>query len=525
VETINELFANAVKRYPERPALIEPAEESSGAKGSLTTLTYTELQQRIQQFAGYLQEQNIGKGERLLIWSASRSNWMVAYLGALLVGAVLVPLDISSKEDFLNKISRTTGAKLLITTGKQYETLKAPPLPLVDIEKLPAGAFDSSQLPEIQGDDLAELVFTSGTTGQPKGVMLSHKNIASNALQALEVVDIQDRDRALSILPLSHMFEATIDVAILSRGSSIVYARSLVPDTLLKLLASQNITLMVLVPQALQLFMSGIEREVRRQKKAQAFETLHRIAPHLPFRLRRLLFGSVHKRFGGHFKFFVSGGAYLPPQLAQRWENMGFRIMQGYGATECAPVVAATPYKDHNLSSIGKALPGQQVRVASDGEILVKGSNVALGYWQNTEATEAAFKDGWYHTGDLGYADERSFLYIKGRKKNLIVLANGLNVYPEDIENVLLTNPAIRDAVIIGLTENGHEPVVHAVLLMEKPEEAKAAIQQANKQLASHQQIRGFTVWPEPDFPRTHTLKVKRPELLEMLPVIRAKKN
>jgi long-chain acyl-CoA synthetase len=525
VETINELFANAVKRYPERPALIEPAEEASGTKGSLTTLTYTELQQRVQQFAGYLQEQNIEKGERLLIWSASRSNWIIAYLGALLVGSAIVPLDVSTKEDFLGRITRTTGAKFLITTTRQYETLKEPPLALIDIESLPAGTFERSRLPQLQGNDLAELVFTSGTTGQPKGVMLSHNNIASNALQALQVVDIRDQDRALSILPLSHMFEATIDVAILSRGSSIVYARSLVPDTLLKLFASQHITLMVLVPQALQLFMSGIEREVRRQNKARAFEILHRIAPHLPFRLRRLLFGSVHKRFGGHFKFFISGGAYLPPQLAQRWENMGFRIMQGYGATECAPVVAATSYKDHNLNSIGKALPGQQVRIASDGEILVKGSNVALGYWQNAEATEAAFKDGWYYTGDLGYEDEHGFLYIKGRKKNLIVLANGLNVYPEDIENVLLTNPAIKDAVVIGLTENGHDPIVHAVLLMEKPEEAKAAIQLSNKQLASHQQVRSFTVWPEPDFPRTHTLKVKRPELLEMLPVIRAKNN
>ena len=525
METINELFASAVKRFPERPALLEPAEESGKHKGEMTILTYTELQKRVEEFAGYLQEQQIAKGDRLLLWSASRINWVIAVLGSLLLGAVVVPLDVSSKEDFLTRIAQTTEGKYLITTSKQYQGLKEPPLPLIDIDSLPGGTLDSSPLPEVQEDDLAELVFTSGTTGQPKGVMLSQRNIASNVIAALGVIDIRDQDRALSILPLSHMYEATVDIAILSRGSSIVYARTLVPDTLLRLLSAQGVTLMVLVPQALQLFLNGIEREVRRQKQEKAFEMLHRIAPHLPFRWRRVLFRTVHKRFGGHFKFFISGGAYLPPNLAERWENMGFRVMQGYGTTECSPFVSVTPYHEHIFSSVGKAMPGQQVRIAEDGEILVHGANVALGYWKNPEATEAAFQDGWYHTGDLGYLDERGFLFIKGRKKNLIVLPNGLNVYPEDIENVLLTNPAIKDAVVIGLSENANsqEQTVHAVLLMEDATQAKAAIQQANKQLASHQQVRGFTIWPETDFPRTHTLKVRRPELLEKLPSVRAR--
>lgn len=524
MDTINVLFANAVKRFPDRPALLEPTEESGKNKGELTRLTYAQLNQRVERFAGYLQEQQVAKGERLLLWSASRINWVVAYLGSLLVGAVVVPLDVSSKEDFLTRLAQTTEAKYLITTPKQYQSLKSPSVPLIDIDTLPEGDFEASRLPEVGENDLAQLVFTSGTTGQPKGVMLSHGNIASNALAALKVVDIRDKDRALSILPLSHMLEATIDIAILSRGSSIVYARTLVPDTLLRLLGTQHVTLMVLVPQALQLFLNAIEREVRRQKKEKAFEFLHRVASVLPFSWRRRLFGSVHKRFGGHFKFFVCGGAYLPPALAERWEHMGFRVMQGYGTTECAPVVSVTPYPDHVYGTAGKSLPGQQVRIAEDGEIQVHGANVALGYWKNPEATEAAFKDGWYSTGDLGYLDERGFLYIKGRKKNLIVLPNGLNVYPEDVENVLLTNPAVKDAVVIGLAENGnaHEQSVHAVLLMEDATQAKAAVQQANKSLASHQQIRGFTVWPEADFPRTHTLKVKRPELLEILPNVRA---
>ncbi len=523
VDTINDLFENAVQRFPARPALIEPAENASGEKGSMTTMPFTMLQQRVRQFAGYLQEQHLQKGERVLIWAASRIDWMVAYLATLLVGGVVVPLDVSTKEDFLSRIAATTEARYLITTAKQYQSLKEPPVPLIDIDALPTGTLQADQLASVQKDDLAELVFTSGTTGQPKGVMLSHGNIASNAQAALQMVDIHHEDRALSILPLSHMFEATIEVALLSAGACIVYARTLVPDTLLKLLGSQGITCMVLVPQALQLFMNGIERQVRQQNKEKVWAMLHTIAPRLPFAWRRVLFGTVHKRFGGHFRFFISGGAYLNPQLAERWENMGFRVQQGYGTTECAPVVSVTPYRDHIHDSAGKPLPGMRVRIAEDGELLVHGPNVAQGYWKNPDATAAAFKDGWYYTGDLGYQDRHGFLYIKGRKKNLIVLANGLNVYPEDIENVLVSDAAVKDAVVIGLAENAHGPVVHAVLLMEDPAQAKTAIQQANKHLASHQQVRGFTIWPEADFPRTHTLKVKRPELLEMLPTVRAR--
>ena len=517
METINMLLQTAVARYSERTALIEPVEEVR-----MSSVTYGDLLERVRLFAGYLQGEKLEKGDRILIWSASRIDWMVAFLGALFIGAVIVPLDISSKEDFLSRIEQSTEAKYLITTQKQYSGLKQPHIPLIDIDALPQGTLDTARLPEIHGDDLAELVFTSGTTGQPKGVMLSHHNISSDAIASVTFINIHMDDRALSILPLSHMFELTIDLAILHAGASIVYARTLSPDTLLKLLVSQHITLMVLVPQVLQLFMHGIERQVRQQKKEKQWETLHRIASLLPFRFRRVLFRQVHQRFGGRFHFFVSGGAYLPPTLHKRWENMGFRVLQGYGATECSPVVSATPFNEHLYDSIGKPLPGVEVRIAEDGELLVKGPNVALGYWKNPEATAATFENGWYHTGDLGYRDENGNLYLKGRKKNLIVLSNGLNVYPEDIENVLMTNPVIKDAVVFGLVEDDQGPTVHGVLLIDDPSKAKAAIQQANKQLASHQQVRGYTIWPDDDFPRTHTLKVKRPEVLEKLQTMKS---
>ena len=516
IKTIISLFTAAVERFPGRTALLEPADD-----GSITSYTYAELQQKVFAFTGALQEMGLVKGQRLMMWAPSRIDWMVAFLGTLFVGGVIVPLDNGSKEDFIERIAQTTEATHVITTGKQYATLKKVSLPLLDLDNLPQGTLDAEALPEVTGDDLAELVFTSGTTGQPKGVMLTHWNITSDALAALEIVKITHEDRTLSILPLSHMFEMTIEIAEFHGGASIVYARSLNPETLLKLLGTQGVTCMVLVPQALQLFMNGIERQVRMQKKEKQWDLLHRIARWLPFGIRRIPFRTVHKRFGGHFRFFVSGGAYLPPKLAERWENMGFRVMQGYGATECAPVVSVTRHEDHTYESIGQSLPGIEVKIAEDGELLVYGPNVAQGYWKNPEATAAAFREGWYYTGDLATMDEQGRIYLKGRKKNLIVLANGLNVYPEDIENILLTHPAIKDAVVIGLMEKGEGPTVHAILLMEDPAQAKAAIAQTNKQLASHQQIRGFTIWPEKDFPRTHTLKVKRPEVMEQLPAIR----
>ena len=517
MKTMQELLRTAVSRSGTRVAFMEPVGD-----GDMVSLTYNDLLKQALGFAGALQEKGIQKGDRLLIWSVSRIDWIVAFLGAMLIGAVVVPLDINSKEDFLSKIEQSTEAKFLIMSQNQYGGLKQSHAPLIDIDTLPQSTMDMAALPEIFADDLAEIVFTSGTTGQPKGVMLSHYNIMSDAIASVSVVNILKDDRALSILPLSHMFELTIEIAILYVGASVVYARTLSPDTLMRLFASQGVTCMVLVPQALQLFLNGIEREVRRQKKEKQWNLLHRIAELLPFQFRHVLFGQVHKRFGGHFHFFVSGGAYLPPKLHKRWENMGFRVLQGYGATECSPVVSVTPYKEHIYNSIGKPIPGTEVHIAEDDELLVKGPNVSPGYWKNPEATAAAFKDGWYHTGDLGYKDGKGNLYLKGRKKNLIVLANGLNVYPEDIENVLLTNPSIKDAVVFGLMEKDSGPIVHSVLVMNEPDQAKAAVQLANKQLASQQQIRGFTVWPDQDFPRTHTLKVKRPEVLERLHSIRS---
>jgi len=234
--------------------------------------------------------------------------------------------------------------------------------------------------------------------------------------------------------------------------------------------------------------------------------------------VRRLLFRSLHARLGGAFEFFSSGGAYLDPDLALWWEALGVKVVQGYGMTEAAPIVACHWVNKRNPRSVGKPTPGVDMRIAEDGEVLVRGANLSPGYWQNPAATAEAFIDGWYHTGDLGTLDASNWLYLRGRKKNIIVLANGMNVYPEDVEHALLADMRVRDAIVLGL-ERDNDIEVHAVLLLHKGEAASGAeiVRAANQRLASHQQIRRHTLWPDDSFPLTPTLKVKRGDVAARL--------
>jgi long-chain acyl-CoA synthetase len=233
-------------------------------------------------------------------------------------------------------------------------------------------------------------------------------------------------------------------------------------------------------------------------------------------KLRRLLFRDVHARLGGKLDFFVCGGAHLDPRLAQRWENLGIKVVIGYGMTEASPIVTVNSLLRRNLRSVGRVIPCNEVRIAPDGEILVRGDNITRGYWRNEQATREAFEGGWYRTGDLGFLDAQGYLYLKGRKKNMIVLANGMNVYPEDIENALLEETEVTDAVVVGREQAG-EVELHAILLLERGADPEAIVKRVNKRLAAHQRLKGHIVWPEKDFPRTHTLKPKRDEMLRAL--------
>ncbi|HUG55929.1 MAG TPA: AMP-binding protein, partial [Candidatus Limnocylindrales bacterium] len=315
-----------------------------------------------------------------------------------------------------------------------------------------------------------------------------------------------------------HMFEQLAGlVAVLLAGASVVYPTSRQPAVLLRTFREFKVTMVLITPAVVRALLGAIERKVDASGKRALFERLHRLAPKLPMHLRPLLFFSVHKGFGGKLRYIVSGGAALDPAVGHRWQNMGVAVLQGYGTTECAPAVTFNRLGRQKMATVGTALPGVEVRVAKDGEVLVRGPNVFAGYWENPEASSAVLRDGWYHTGDLGELDGEGFLTLRGRKKDLIVLPDGQNVYPEDVEFTLAEDLRVKDATVLGLQRPGEEVHVHAVLLLADPSAARAIVEDANRRLDGRQQIRGHSLWPDDDFPRTHTLKVKKREVLARL--------
>src|SRR6266571_5888012 len=506
--------------------------ESAGAWSSLPAVglhddpepwswTYAELLDKANRAAAYLAANGIAQGDRLVFWGGNRPEWVAAFFGAQMLGAVVIPLDVRSQQDLLGRIEQQTQPRHMLLGKEQAANLKGSHPPHTLFENLKAVLSASPPTVGISPDpdDIAQLVFTSGTTGSPKGVILTHKNIVSNTRMTQTRVPPGPSNRVLSLLPLSHMFEQTTGLFTpLSGGASITYIASLRPDIIFGAMQKHRITNMSCVPQVLQLFRDGIEREVRKQGKQRAFERMHGIAGRLPMPVRRLAFRAMHRRLGGEFDFFAVGGAYLDPDLALWWEALGVRVVQGYGMTEAAPIVACHWLTKRNARSVGKPAPGLDMRIADDGEVLVRGDNLSPGYWQNPDATAESFVDGWYRTGDLGSFDAAGWLYLRGRKKNVIVLANGMNVYPEDVEHALQTDMRVRDAVVLGIMQ-GQETEVHAVLLLAKGAERDVAeiVRAANQRLAPHQQIRRHTLWPEDTFPLTPTLKVKRADVAERL--------
>ena len=511
-QTVDHFLEDCARRFADRPALLF----KPGFR--YRVWSYRRLQDAAGQVAALLRERGIGKGDRVILWGPNAPHWVLSFFGCLRAGAILVPLDMRSTADFVGQVVAKTAPVLAITsrTVQRDTTLAVPELLFEDLEGL---IYDLSPAPsEPLGDaDLAEIMFTSGTTGDAKGVLLTHGNLMANLHSVQQVIPGDPSFRMLSLLPLSHMFEQMGSLfAGLGCGASITFVTSRQPAILLKTMQERKINMMLLVPQALDLFMKSIEREVANRGRQHVWEVLMRLARRLPVALRRILFRQVHARFGGHLRIVVSGGAALDQALGEKWHLLGVSVLQGYGATEASPVISCHSLTDARFDSVGPPVPGVDVRISDAGEIQVRGPNITQGYWQAPELTAAAFDGEWYKTGDIGSIDEAGHVHIRGRVKEMIVLANGQNVFPEDIEAVLHRDPDVTDATVVGLAQ-GQDTQVHAVFLLEEPKRAPAIVAATNRQLAEHQQIRGFTVWPEADFPRTHTLKVKKAVIVDAL--------
>jgi len=513
--TLLDLLNAAFAKFAARPALlIKP--------GFRTRIwTHADLAEAMPRVARVFSEMGLRRGDRAVIWAVNRPEWCLAYLGALHAGIVLVPLDVRSAPDFAAKVARRTRAKAVIVSQQTAGLADGLKLPTMLIESIPDRAREMEPMPpvEIGPADLVEVVFTSGTTGEPKGAMITHANLAANATTLGEVFPFQRDERLLSILPLSHLFEQTCGfLAPLLRGCSIVYPVSRQPASLIRTFRDNRVTMLLVVPAGLKLLNNAIERKVDATGKRSLFERLHRVAARVPRPIRRLLFRSVLSQFGGKFRTLAIGAAALETELASRWIEMGFTVLQGYGATELSPVVSFTHPARNRLGTVGQAIPGVEIRIGEDGEVLARGPNVFAGYWEDPDATAAAIDaDGFYHTGDIGERSNDGFLTLRGRKKDMLAMPDGTKVYPEDVEAVLARDPRIRDATVVGWQPPRADLRVHAVLLMDDPSRAEWVIRDANEQLGAHQQIRSHSIWTEEDFPRTHTLKVKKRIILDHL--------
>jgi long-chain acyl-CoA synthetase len=528
--TLLDLVDDAVARFGDQPCVAMRLED-----GTTSGWTYRELDERSRAAALRLRALGLKPGDRLLTWSPSAPELVATYLGAMRAGIIYVPLDLRMSADAIAGIVETSGAKhLAIGTGRDAPDPAAfgladfPRTTVDEIATPPDGPLDEVDAwPRPEPEDLVQLIFTSGTTGTPKGVMLAHDNLLASNRTFHRIIPPMEH-RIVSLLPLSHLLEQAVGLFYaMSVGASILYVRSRNPRVIFDALRDHRVTSMVVVPQVLDLFWSAIEREVEKTGRTRAFNALRSIGRRLPMAVRRLLFRRVHAQLGGAFRLFVSAGAFLPPALQQAWEDMGVIVLQGYGATETGTGSCTTLW-DHGLGTVGRPPEGIEMRLAPDGEVQFRGPTLFKGYWNGPDVTAKSFtEDGWYMTGDVGHLDPHGRLILSGRKRDMIVLPNGFNVYPEDIENALRI-AGLRDSVVLE-TKPGR---IEAILLAPSaspirsagdtldvdpaspPPELRArldaAIKAANGTLGANQHISGWRLWPEADFPRTHTLKVKR---------------
>jgi len=533
--TLLDLLEASVARSGAKPALGLRRDD-----GTTDTWTYAELLRRSRIAAWRLRALGLAPGDRILTWSPSTPALPAAYFGAMYARLVYVPLDARMAPDTITRIVERSGARrLVLGTGRDAPDpsevgLERFPTTLVDdLSAEPDNTFPPDWEAQLAAwerpadDELFELIFTSGTTGNPKGVMLAHDNVLAGVASFHNIIAPMEH-RMVSLLPLSHLLEQAVSLFYaLEVGADVLYVRSRNPRVIFSALTEHRVTTMLLVPQVVDLFWSAIEREVEKRGRTAQFNRLRSVARHLPMPVRRRLFSSVHQQLGGGLRLFATAGAFLPPALQQAWEDIGVIVLQGYGATETA-AGSCTTMADHPLGCVGWPPAPVQMRIADDGEIEFGGPTLFKGYWEDAEATAAAFTpDGWYRSGDLGQLDERGRLHLHGRKKDIIVLPNGFNVFPEDIENALRiagirdsvaveTKPGRIEAVVLAPATHGvpGDPRATSPLESASPEVLRAtidaAVKAANATLGQSQRISGWRLWPEADFPRTHTFKVKR---------------
>jgi long-chain acyl-CoA synthetase len=461
-------------------------------------------------FAATLEASGIGPGDNVVLWGENRPGWVIALWGCLLRGAVAVPIDARSTAQFVERVSRITRAKGIV---------------LGDEVSGPSTGWRMSDLEHASGDfpatapkdkdALAEILFTSGATAEPKGVRITHRNLLAN-LNPVEHEIRRYRDKAivrwlaeplffpirfLNLLPLSHLFGQTMAAFIPPMvDGEVIFLKGHHPPEIVRQVKRRRISVIVAVPKMLELLRDYVLTQCPEAKEGRPANVLEAF-----WRYRR-----VHRLLGWKCWAFVVGAAPLDPELEDFWRRLGYVVIQGYGLTETAPIVSLNHPFHPSHGTVGKPIPGVEMKLADDGEILVRGENITSGYYGSEQSI---LEDGWFHTGDVGEVDAAGDLRIRGRKKEMIVASDGSNIFPEDLERALNEVPGVVESAVV---EREGRP--HAVLVVEGIAPAQV-LAQANIHLEPHQQMRDATPWPFPrPLPRTHgTRKLKRREVRDWL--------
>jgi len=497
-------------------------------------VSYRALAAAARAFERRLHETGISPEDRVIIWSENSPEWLVALWGCLLMRVVVVPIDFRASADLVHRIADIVQARAVLVGGEVPElpAMTRPVWRLADAVAFRTGADregaatpgrapGSAEGGKATGQTLAEIIFTSGATADPKGVTITHRNLLANIIPIEREIRKYLRYerpfhplRFLNLLPLSHMFGqsmATFVPPILA--GTVIFSHGYSPTEILRQIKTRRVSVLVCVPKVLDVLREHVQRV---HPETAAPDPL--LGKHWAWRWWH--YRKVHRMFGWKFWCVVCGAAPLEPELEAFWRKIGFLVVQGYGLTETAPIVTLNHPFRASRGTVGTPIAGVEVKIAPDGEILVRGDNVTSGYFRpegtpNAVAAEqmAAFEGGWFHTGDIGEFDSAGRLVIKGRKKEMIVTPQGLNVFPEDVERALLAQPGVVDAAVVGLRVEGEERI-HAVLVLQPGAGVEAIVRGANATLEDHQRVWSTSIWPGTSLPRTEgTQKLKRREL------------
>jgi long-chain acyl-CoA synthetase len=479
--------------------------------------SYGELLSAATRFSAELAWRGIGKGDRVLLWAGNSGPWVAAFLACMFRGAIAVPLDAVGEASFSRRVAQQAGVKLaIVARGLPSDGLANGVIALDDVARIAqrrAGAR-VLELVDAGRDDPVEIVFTSGTTAAPRGVVLTHGNILANlAPIEREFANYRRYERFvhplrfLDLLPLSHVFGQFMGIFLPQVfGATVVFTDTLNPAEVVRQIHGERVSVLITVPRLLESLQGHVERDLAARGKSARFERDFQGGAKEHFLRRWWRFRAIRRQFGWRFLAMVSGGAALPAAAETFWTRLGYAVIQGYGLTETTSLVSVNHPFRLGRGSIGKTLPGLEMKLSGDGEILVRGENIASGYWMQSGVAPATDAEGWFHTGDLGARDEAGNLYFRGRSKNVIVTPEGLKVYPADLEAELRKEPGVRDCVVVSIERDGNAEAC-AVLLLRDGSSPAAAVRAANQRLAPFQQMRRWTVWPDSDFPRTPTQK------------------